>query len=835
MTLEETITRALQTKRINPQYTSLLKETLLPSSFKLPKIAKSPQTTQFLQTALRKSLALSRFTAEQLDELIPTFKLRKIPKGKTLFHINSIPEHFYIVKSGEFHLFKADETSPAAVKSSGDCFGVISLLYNSKRNLECQNFNEPSEIFVCHRLSFLSLVFDAQSAYWIYKEEAFSQNVLSEHLSTKILFKLSKGEEIIKKNTIKSSLFLLIKGKVLLKDFGNEKVDFQNIDVFPGEFFGETEILHKLKERFCTAIALEDSKVLCVCPDAIQQVFPHLQPSLRLVDGTRFFQSVNLFKHLTDNNRRELFEMCSEIRLKHNQLIISQETVSNSLFFVKSGLVVSTKTICSNEKEQKLTLGGPGLQKSFTFNLSEPSSFRSVPNLTQNNFPSFISMKTFKSSFTGKLQEEQKRNLSSNVFNIHSGEFFLGYSEKSETSFSSKGSTFLFQIEKTKFSKFLDGLKKIQKDKIQQEIKRNWLRRQKQIEYELTKLLIEKKQLIKEELEEGKILGMGLHGVVKIVQHEGLKTVYALKKVKKKGLLKKDAHKGILRERLILKKIDFHLIQKMYKTFRDDYSVFFILEFIQGGEFFSLLYNQLEISRFFSFSDIKFYIACVSEALNYLHSKNIIYRDVKPENLMIDFQGYLKIVDFGSAKLVEKRTYSFVGTTQFLAPEIVLRKGYTKAVDHWALGVLTYEVIHRHTPFSSSQGEKYVYKNILDGRKNLKFSFDHIPGQNEEDNDIVKNFILQLLNSKPIKRIEGEINDQKFFEGFSFDKLHKRHLHAPWEPDLDSTDDTRYFSKEFGAEPEDEKDDNFPSSSFLGRTVGRKQLPVGWDDPFAEA
>lgn len=129
----------------------------------------------------------------------------------------------------------------------------------------------------------------------------------------------------------------------------------------------------------------------------------------------------------------------------------------------------------------------------------------------------------------------------------------------------------------------------------------------------------------------------------------------------------------------------------MYTTFQNDNYVFMLLEACLGGD----LWTVLDKKGTFDDDTSKFVVACVTEAFQYLHSRGFIYRDLKPENLVLDSREYPKLTDFGFAKNLgsQKKTWSLCGTPEYLAPELIRKQGYDHAIDCWALGILTYEVL----------------------------------------------------------------------------------------------------------------------------------------------
>ena len=179
----------------------------------------------------------------------------------------------------------------------------------------------------------------------------------------------------------------------------------------------------------------------------------------------------------------------------------------------------------------------------------------------------------------------------------------------------------------------------------------------------------------------------------------------------------------------------------------------------------------------------KFYAAEITSAFIYLHSKSIVYRDLKPENVLINKDGHLKLVDFGFVKTLKsgQKTYTMCGTPEYLAPEIVMQVGHSFAVDWWTLGIFIYELLMGTPPFADDSPHK-VYKRILD--KDVKMP------ENLDDCGIVR----QLLEKNPNNRLcADKIKTHEFFKDISWRDVEKLRLEAPFVPKLNGNDDSSYF------------------------------------------
>ncbi|XP_037541783.1 cGMP-dependent protein kinase 1 [Nematolebias whitei] len=267
-------------------------------------------------------------------------------------------------------------------------------------------------------------------------------------------------------------------------------------------------------------------------------------------------------------------------------------------------------------------------------------------------------------------------------------------------------------------------------------------------------------------------LGVGGFGRVQLMATINHGKYYAMKRVSKKQIVAKRQEEHMLFERKILKAIQCDFIVKLYAAFKDTRYIYMMMEFCGGGEIWTKL---KEVGRFDEPISV-FCSACVVEAYAYLHKKSIMYRDLKPENLMLDMRGYVKLVDFGFAKEMVRgeKTYSFVGTPEYMAPEIIKNQGHDFAVDFWSLGILIFELLVGSPPFSSSEPHK-IYTKILDGV--LKFP----PYLSEA----AKSIISKLCRPRPGQRLGNtkngikDVRHHRWFSSMNWHKLRMGQLDAP--------------------------------------------------------
>lgn len=284
------------------------------------------------------------------------------------------------------------------------------------------------------------------------------------------------------------------------------------------------------------------------------------------------------------------------------------------------------------------------------------------------------------------------------------------------------------------------------------------------------------------------LLGCGGFGAVTLELHKQSGEAYALKQLSKGYILKMRTQKGVLREKEIMSLCNSPFIIKLYKTFKSKDHLYFLLEPALGGELFALYHKY----RFHgSVSKARFYAAAVVFSFEHLHERNVIYRDLKPENLLLDVKGYCKVTDMGLAKIVIGKTYTTCGTPDYFAPEVVQHTGMTKAVDWWTLGVLVHELLSGHAPFEAKDPME-TYQKIVRGVNHVTFVYKD---RDPKAVDLVQNLLKHAPNERLPIRVGGVANlkNHSWYKGFDWKSMANLQMAAPFVPKVRGPTDISNF------------------------------------------
>jgi serine/threonine protein kinase len=284
------------------------------------------------------------------------------------------------------------------------------------------------------------------------------------------------------------------------------------------------------------------------------------------------------------------------------------------------------------------------------------------------------------------------------------------------------------------------------------------------------------------------VIGRGFYGKVMLCENIQTKDRVAIKTVHKSRLVEANKVHTIMMERNILSRLNHPFIVSLKFAFQSPSKFYLGLEYAEGGElFYTIQKNGLP-----TLADLRLYMAELALALDYLHQNGIIYRDIKPENILLDAGGHIKLTDFGLAKDLRHgcRTGTFCGTSDYIAPEIVKREPYGFPVDWWASGILLYELNCGQTPFNHVNRAR-LFKNIVESP--VAFPLDIDPG--------VREYIELTLEKDPEKRAKfDELKNCSFFEGLNWDEVLAKRLRPSYHADALEDSHLQNFDEEFTQE-----------------------------------
>jgi len=289
------------------------------------------------------------------------------------------------------------------------------------------------------------------------------------------------------------------------------------------------------------------------------------------------------------------------------------------------------------------------------------------------------------------------------------------------------------------------------------------------------------------------VLGRGSYGYVQLVK-DSAGTTYALKAISKQRIVDTHQKDHIFNEKRLMQELEFPFTIKLYDTYKDRDRLYFLLEPALGGELFPILRRMRTMPP----RQAKFYAGQVTLCFKYLHSKDFIYRDLKPENLLLDTSGYLKLTDFGFLKKVPHKTYTMCGTPEYMSPEIISHNGHGRGVDWWTLGIFIFEMLASYTPFYRSGSDNMkMYERIVSGHFNFP---SHVDKK-------ARPLIRGLLQTKPHRRWGclrsgvNQIMNDDWFDKFDWQGLKWKTLDPPMKVKVKNEFDVSNFKQSVREKP----------------------------------
>lgn len=309
------------------------------------------------------------------------------------------------------------------------------------------------------------------------------------------------------------------------------------------------------------------------------------------------------------------------------------------------------------------------------------------------------------------------------------------------------------------------------------------------------------------------VIGKGSFGKVLQVRKKDNGKIYAMKVLNKKNILDNNELEHTRTEKEILQKLIHPFLVNLNYSFQTPDKLYFIMDYINGGE----LFYHLQKEHKFTPERVKFYCAEIVLGLEYLHNSGVIYRDLKPENILLTDDGHICMTDFGISKqgllAEDSRTATFCGTPEYLAPEVLEGKGYTKAVDWWSFGTLMYEMLTGLPPFYS-QDVQQMYFKIMHAKLEIPEHLD----------EATKSMVVGLLERDPNKRLADAaiIKAHPYFAGTEWDKILRKEVKPPFIPPVKGKLDVSMVDPAFTSEKPTISDGSDPGDSKISSENQKK-------------
>ena len=717
---------------------------------------KTPTQKAFIKGAISGHYLFEQASPKELAKIIECMEPGSKLTSEYIIRQGDNGDVFYCLESGTADAL-VDGVGKVASYERGGCFGELALIYNAPRAASVVA-TSPCTMWTL-KLNTFRVILASQSAganaqrLEFLKKCLFLDPLSSDQIS-KVAVALQKeevedGHVIVQQGDTGDSFYIIEEGAVKCSQRKADGREVELVTLHAGDYFGEMALmLNETRLASCTAVGAV--KLLTLTREHFHMLLGSVQDVLASRMRIRILQSVPLLSKMPEV---KLVRLAGVMRVQFftaGTYIIKQGEEGSRFFIISEGEVRCTRTVSSAQEEELIRLGAHEFfgEKALIANESRKANVIAITDveclvLDRGAFQAMLA----DVSFDNPVESRRVRDENASAQEREVVDIF-----KPSTNYA-----------------FVD-----------------------------LKIL--------------SVLGTGTFGRVKLVQHLPTGKVCALKCMEKTQIASSHQEKNVLTERnLLCACASCPFILELMQTYNHPNTLFLLLEFIQGGELWTYMYERRDTYRRnalggLAMPAIKFICANVLLAFKFMHDRGIAYRDLKPENLMIDTMGFVKLVDFGFAKRIpyfkdgkkKDKTFTLCGTPEYLAPEIVMSKGYDKSVDCWAFGCLLYELYVNQTPFQAEYTPK-IFQNIVASAKVLAFP----PRMDPHHVSLIK----KLLQPNPVFRmgnLSNGIDDvvtDPFFSTLDWTAIEERTFIAPYKPTVTDPLDTSCFD-EVDDEPE---------------------------------
>ena len=731
----------------------------------LPVFTHSDAEEDVILQALYNKDVFTNVTTGQMKQLVAAFDKTRYEAGDIIVHEgDTTDDYFYVVDRGIAEATLEEDHICTFVK--GDSFGELSLLYASPHPFTVLALDD-TDVFRIDGDSFRIILKTEckrsqqkklrllQGINFLEHVPACAVKLLSEAMTPR---EFRSGETVLKKGQDATAFFVVSEGKLLCKD-GTSK------PWKTGNYFGDDDLATCEKVK-ASVVATTQSMVFSIGKETFEKALGSMSALILKDQDIRRLSEIPFIKGAV-GSREQMAALTDLLREKsfaaNENIMVERETTKAALYLVRKGSVVVKRTNSSGEQAEEAVatgghFGGTLIQRAHgksrrsiksPYSVMAAGTGVTVVSLAVKDFWSIVDPSRLVAKEKPQKEDKEDAPPSTTPTTAETAEEEpLALPPVASTARSALPLPVAPMVE-------------VKKENLQKHV----------------------------------ILGEGTFGQVWLVsdkssKEEGSCRTYALKIQSKSFLVEENQAEAVIQEKIMMEHMKHPFLIQLHTTYQDKMFVYMVLDFIQGGELFTLMHEDDSFT--ITEPQAKFYALCIADVIAYLHRGKYVYRDLKPENIMIDALGYVKLIDFGFCKyLLAEKTYTLCGTPGYLAPEVVTVEGHDWSSDLWSLGIVIYEMLTGESPFYyDGIDQMELFESIVYN--------PYVPPANvsPEAADIMG----QLLAKNPARRLgasgESHVVDHPWFSDLDLDALRRRDpsIPVPWTPKLTGPMDTSYFN-----------------------------------------
>lgn len=723
---------------------------------------------KLIRKAIEKNLFFDQLESDDLNFFIDAFEHIEVPKGVNVVTQGDRGDFFYILGKNSSVEFELNGTIVG--EASEGSFGELALMYSAPRAATVIAKSSPTNLFRVARKTFKTLL-RQQTKKKVSEKRVLLEGVdflgemneldLNRLARAMTLNVFQRDDIIVRKGDAGDAFYIVNEGQLKVTDISVGSKTFDDVTLKSGDYFGERALATN-EPRAANVIAATEGSAFRIDRKTFEKVLGKFSRVIMKAQDRKIMEGIEVFESskLTNKQFEELANLVVDKKFPAGEKILRDGRHTNAaLYLVREGTVR-----LSGGRSDVIKPGAYFAEDLLLLDTKqEKGTGKRAPTKTRPDYSAIaeedclvgiLSLSDCRTIFDTTKMMRPNYELGLEVVPEDCSQAKDGKKERS-TSFRDTG----ISTNQWLKSVSVNGLRHAVADNVKFE-----------------------------DLRKHDTLGEGQFGEVFLVSAyispEYGKQLFALKRQKRMDALRGDSVEAIRHEIEVLSYMDHPFIVNLVHYYEYPHEIDILMGAVYGGELFEIIHSKNDDGTWSSGlpeNDARFYAMVIADTLDYIHRKQFVYRDLKPENVLIDKEGYPVICDFGFAKFVADKTYTLCGTPNYLSPEIIMNRGHDESTDHWALGVLIYEMVAGENPFYYDGITQMQLFNAICREK-----FYPLPDTASDEAFYVVHGLLEKDPNSRLGSLAGrgkDIMTKEWFDGLVLDDLRQKNYIAPYEPE----------------------------------------------------